>query len=106
MSRNASSKRSCNRPGPERSATARFSSLKLRKQSASAQMSAAPKPFVKRLKKTPNAEHRTSNVESSGNGVRAAEVPIRRYAARSYDLEERLLEFAANIVEFVESLPN
>ena len=61
---------------------------------------------MKRLKKTPNAERRTSNVESSGNGVRAAEVPIRRYAARSYDLEERLLEFAVNIVEFVESLPN
>ena len=49
---------------------------------------------------------RSSNAESSGNGLRAVEVPTRQYGGRPYDLEERLLEFAANIVEFVESLPN
>ena len=59
-----------------------------------------------RKKRTPNAEHRTSNAELSGNGVRAAELPDRDYRGRRYDLEERLLEFAADIVQFVESLPN
>ena len=57
-------------------------------------------------KKTPNAERQTPNIEF-GNG-RIAEIVDREYAPASkqvYDLEDRLLEFAANIVELVESLP-
>lgn len=58
-------------------------------------------------KKTPNAERRTPNVEfgtwrvtENSDGAYAG---IRRPA---YDLEDRLLEFAARIVELTESLPN
>src|SRR5204863_4528232 len=47
------------------------------------------------------------NIEWRGNGDRAAEIPDRDYGGRrGYDLEERLLEFAASIVELVDSLPN
>jgi four helix bundle protein len=58
-------------------------------------------------KKTPNAERRTPNVEFGRWRVR--EFSDGEYAARSepmYDFEDRLLEFAANIVEPTESLPN
>ena len=58
-------------------------------------------------KKTPNAERRTPNVEFGR--WRVADVSNGEYAAKSksvYDLEDRLLEFAANIVELTESLPN
>jgi len=58
-------------------------------------------------KKTPNAQHPTSNIEF-GNW-RLAEVSDGEYAPTSkptYDLEDRLLEFAAKIVELTESLPN
>jgi len=58
-------------------------------------------------KKTPNAERRTSNIEF-GNG-RIAELSDNDYSAirkPAYDLENRLLEFAGNIVELTESLPN
>jgi len=61
---------------------------------------------VKRHKKTSNAEYRTSNAEFTGNGVRAGELPGQPYGERRYDLEDRLLEFAADIVNFVESLPS
>lgn len=58
-------------------------------------------------KKTPNAQRRTPNVEfgtwrvaDNSDGVYTV---IRR---PTYDLEDRLLEFAARIVELTESLPN
>ena len=58
-------------------------------------------------KKTPNAQRRTPNIEFER--WRVAEMSNGKYASRSkpvYDLEDRLLEFAANIVELTESLPN
>jgi four helix bundle protein len=58
-------------------------------------------------KKTPNAQRRTPNIEFERWAV--AEMSNGEYACRSkpvYDLEDRLLEFAANIVELTESLPN
>jgi four helix bundle protein len=56
-------------------------------------------------KKTPNAQRRTPNVEWGGGNV--AETPNGEYTARrKYDLEERLLEFTANIVRLADSLPN
>ncbi len=61
---------------------------------------------MKKHKKTPNAERRTSNAEPGCNGARVAELPSHPYAGRRYDLEERLLKFAADIIELVESLPN
>src|ERR1044071_9658093 len=58
-------------------------------------------------KRTPNAQHRTPNIEWTSNGVRIAERPEVHYGRqREYDLEDRLLEFAASIVELVDSLPN
>ena len=57
------------------------------------------------MKKTPNAQRRTPNIEWGGG--RVAETPNREYAARrKYDLEERLLEFTASIVRLADSLPN
>jgi four helix bundle protein len=58
-------------------------------------------------KKTPNAERRTSNIEFRRWHI--AEVPDEEYKSNrrpEYDLEDRLLEFASNIVELTESLPN
>ena len=58
-------------------------------------------------KKTSNIEHRTPNIEFRGE--RVAETPNGEYASGNkpvYDLEDRLLEFAANIIELTESLPN
>ena len=58
-------------------------------------------------KKTPNTQRRTPNVEL--RRWRVAEVPDGEYELKCrpvYDLEDRLLEFAANIVELTESLPN
>jgi four helix bundle protein len=58
-------------------------------------------------KKTPNAERPTPNVEFGKWGV--AEASNGEYLAtrkRAYDLEDRLLEFAAKIIELTESLPN
>src|SRR5262249_29523052 len=62
---------------------------------------------VVKTKKTPNAERRTSNVEVDGWCV--AEVTGGDYGRQTrpvYDLEERRLGFAANIIELTESLPN
>lgn len=57
------------------------------------------------MKKTPNAQRRTPNIELGGRSV--AETPNRNYSARpKYNLEERLLEFTANIVRLADSLPN
>src|SRR5438093_12635280 len=58
-------------------------------------------------RKTPNAERRTPNIKFGW--WRVAEVPDGNYGSKSkpvYDLEDGLLEFAANIVELTESLPN
>jgi four helix bundle protein len=58
-------------------------------------------------KKTPNAQRPTPNIEFGS--CRIAEGSDGEYASASkrvYDLEDRLLEFAAMIVELAESLPN
>jgi four helix bundle protein len=58
-------------------------------------------------KKTPNAQRRTSNTEL--RIWRVAEIPNGRYDSKhkpTYNLEDRLLEFAADIIELTESLPN
>jgi four helix bundle protein len=58
-------------------------------------------------KKTPNVQRPTPNMEFER--WRITEVFDGEYASKSksvYDLEDRLLEFAANIVELTESLPN
>jgi four helix bundle protein len=57
------------------------------------------------MKKTPNAQRRTPNIEFGKASV--AETPNGTYRTRpKYDLEERLLEFTANIVRLADSLPN
>lgn len=58
-------------------------------------------------KRTPNAQRPTPNIEFGS--CRIAEAPDGKFvptSKRVYDLEERLLEFAANIVQLAESLPN
>jgi four helix bundle protein len=58
-------------------------------------------------KKTPNAQRRTPNIKFRSWSV--AEIPDGEYESKrkpAYELEDRLLEFAANIVELTESLPN
>jgi len=58
-------------------------------------------------KKTPNAQRRTPNIEL---GIwRVSEIPGGEYERNrrpKYDLEDRLLKFAADIIELTESLPN
>jgi four helix bundle protein len=57
------------------------------------------------MKKTPNAQRPTPNLEWRGR--RVAETPNGTYGARpKYDLEERLLNFTASIVRLADSLPN
>ena len=58
-------------------------------------------------KRTPNAQRRTPNTEFKI--WRVGELPDREYEGThgpTYDLEDRLLKFAADIVELTESLPN
>jgi four helix bundle protein len=58
-------------------------------------------------KKTPNAQRRTTNIEL--RTWRVAEFGDGEYGSKrkpAYNLEDRLLEFAANIIELTESLPN
>jgi four helix bundle protein len=58
-------------------------------------------------KKTPNTERRTSNAERGALTFRVAEEPDSGYTKKkTYDLEDRLLEFAVSIIELVETLPN
>src|SRR6266436_466338 len=61
-------------------------------------------------KKTPNAQRRTLNIEWSAHGVRLYEIPTAEYGDNKsppkYDLENRLLDFAVNVVELTESLPS
>jgi len=59
--------------------------------------------------KTPNAERRTPNTEWNLRGVRMMEAASSEYGAdrkQKYDLEDRLLNFAVNVVELTEGLPN
>jgi four helix bundle protein len=56
-------------------------------------------------KKTSNAQRRTPNLEFRGG--RVAETSNGYYGRRpKYDLEERLLEFTAEIVRLADALPN
>src|SRR5882757_9440171 len=57
-------------------------------------------------RRTPNAKHRTSNTERSRAADHVNEAPGRKYGEKKYDLEERLLTFAANVVRLADSLPN
>src|SRR5438874_553592 len=50
---------------------------------------------------------KTSNAEGNGSAVRVKESVDEEYGhRRRCDLEERLLEFAASIIQLVDSLPN
>ncbi len=60
-------------------------------------------------KKTLNAERRTPNVEWRPSKSWLRELPNAEYGsqkARNYDLEDRLLEFAVQVIEFTEALPS
>jgi four helix bundle protein len=58
-----------------------------------------------KIRKTPNAQRPTPNIEFGR--VSVSEAPNGNYGTRpKYDLEERLLEFTANIVRLADSLPN
>jgi four helix bundle protein len=64
---------------------------------------------MKRKKKTPNAERRTSNAEYFSWEDTLNELPGAEYGAqkpRKYDLEDRLLEFAVQVIEFTDALPS
>lgn len=59
-------------------------------------------------KKTPNAQRPTPNIEWFADGPRVTELTNSEYGAAKEqrdDLEDRLLDFAVNIVELTESLP-
>src|ERR1700682_2212639 len=59
------------------------------------------------MKKTPNAQRRTPNLEFRGG--RVGESPTGNYSGNrrsKYDLEERLLEFTVKIVLLADPLPN
>jgi four helix bundle protein len=57
------------------------------------------------MKKTPNAERPTPNIEWEAR--RVAETPNGTYGAPpKYDLEERLLAFTASVVRLADSLPS
>jgi four helix bundle protein len=67
-----------------------------------------PNAEVKRSE-TPNAERQTLNIEWALHGLRVSESPTSEYSGKSdrrYDLEDRLLNFAVDVVELTESLPN
>jgi four helix bundle protein len=56
-------------------------------------------------KRTPNTQRRVSNIEWKGV-QKFNEVPDTTYRRKKYDLEERLLAFAAMIIKIADSLPN
>jgi four helix bundle protein len=76
------------------------------------------------MKRTSNAERRTSNIELSELALLLHELPTSNYDGNGktpnaqrptsnaqlqkarFDLEERLLEFSARIIEIVDALPN
>src|SRR5258708_34806156 len=61
------------------------------------------------MKKTSNTQRGTLNIEWSEDGF-CRETPTEEYRNNKtppkYDLEDRLLDFAVNVVELTESLPN
>ena len=65
---------------------------------------------MKTKKKTPNAQHPTPNIEWSRDGIRINESSNTEYGGArrnpQYDLGDRLLDFAVNVVEQTESLPS
>jgi four helix bundle protein len=67
-----------------------------------------PKAEVE-IKQTPDSERPKLNIEWGLNGFRVNESVTSEYSARRhrrYDLEDRLLDFAVDVVELTESLPN
>jgi four helix bundle protein len=67
-----------------------------------------PNAEVKRSR-TPKAERPTPSIEWDLDGFRVNESATSEYRGRRdrrYDLEERLLDFAVNVIELTESLPN
>ncbi len=61
---------------------------------------------VQNRPRNPNAKRRTPNAELRGPAQSDNETPGRAYGEQKYDLEERLLTFAARIVRLADSLPN
>ena len=60
-------------------------------------------------KTTPNTERPTPNIEWKKGSLRAEESPDLQYSALKkpkYDLEERLLAFAVNLIELTEAVPS
>ena len=60
-------------------------------------------------KKTSNAERPTLNIERKKRSLQAEESPDLQYSAPKkpkYDLEDRLLDFAVNLIELTETLPS
>lgn len=58
---------------------------------------------------TPNAERPTPNIEWRPHSLRISEQPNSEYESnrkQKYDLEDRLLDFAVNVVELTEALPS
>ena len=63
----------------------------------------------RRKKKTSNTEHRTPNIEWCGPAFRVSEESQAGYGNKhrqKFDLEDRLLNFAVEIIELTEALPN
>lgn len=61
------------------------------------------------IKKTSNAEPRTPNVEVVRFPLTVRELPSAAYVVskqRTFDLEDRLLEFAVQIIDVTDALPN
>lgn len=60
-------------------------------------------------RQTPNAERTTPNIEWRKLSLRVNESPDPQYSAPKkpkYDLEDRLLDFAVNLIELTETLPS
>jgi four helix bundle protein len=60
-------------------------------------------------KRTPNTQRPALNIEWGLHGLRVNESPMSEYSGRRdrrYDLEDRFLDFAVDVVELTESLPN
>lgn len=61
------------------------------------------------MKKTSNTEHRTPNIEWDGEKSGVSEEPPARYGNKlrqKFNLEDRLLNFAVEMIEMTEVLPN
>jgi four helix bundle protein len=61
------------------------------------------------MKKTSNIERRTSNAQRCPVALLLHELSSAQYGAKrpqKYDLEDRLLEFAVQVIDFTEALPN